>query len=127
MVPTENYRAVRYFIAAFILLGLAAAGLAAASAVAGVWECVAITPDGDEMHITLTVTEADGKLSATLAGEDADYKVSNLKFDGKVLTFTAARDYQDYTVTLNVDGDKMDGKWSGAGDSGKITATRHKA
>ena len=126
MVLKQDYRAVRHFIAALTLMVFAAAGLAAASEVVGVWECVSITPDGDEMHTTLTVTEANGKLSATLKSEEGEWTISNVKFEGKVLSFTAAQD-AEYNVTLKVDGDKMDGQWSGGGDSGKVTATRHKA
>jgi hypothetical protein len=126
MSQTQNYRAVRYFIAALTLLMLAATGLAAASAVAGTWDAVSLTPDGDEMHVTLTITESDGKLSATLTDDQGEWRVSNLKFDGKVLSFTASRE-GDYNVSMNVNGDKMEGTWSGGGDSGKVTATRHRA
>ena len=126
MARTQNYSFVRYVIAALALLVLTAAWLPAASAVAGVWECISVTPDGDEMHSTLTLTDSDGKLSATLVSDDGDWKVSDLKFDGKVLSFTVSRD-ADYTVSLKVEGDKMEGTWSGGGDSGKVTATRRKA
>lgn len=126
MSQPQNYSAVRYFIAAITLFTLAAAGLAAASAVAGTWDVVSLTPDGDEMHGTLTLTESDGKLSATFVADDGDWKVSNVKFEDNVLSFTVSRD-DAYNVSLKVNGDKMEGTWSGQGDSGKVTATRHKA
>jgi hypothetical protein len=125
MIRDQNYM-VRYAVLALTLFALATAALAAGSAVAGSWECVSITPDGDEMHTMLTVIEADGKLSATLKDDDGEWTVSKLKFEKNVLTFTVTRD-ADYEVTLNLDGDKMDGKWAGNGIGGKISATRHKA
>ena len=125
MAQTHNFKLVTVPVV-IALLVFAAAQLGAASGVAGVWECVSITPDGDEMHTTLTVTESDGKLNATIKGDDGEWTVSGVKFDGKALTFTVARD-NDYAVTMNLDGDKMEGTWSGGGDSGKVTATRHKA
>ncbi|HLM98591.1 MAG TPA: hypothetical protein VK335_04880 [Bryobacteraceae bacterium] len=113
-------------IAALALMAMATAGLAAGNSVAGAWECVSVTPDGDELHTTLTVTEADGKLNAKLVGDDGEWTVSKVKFENNVLSFTVTRD-ADYEVTMTVDGDKMDGKWAGNGISGKISATRHKA
>jgi hypothetical protein len=125
MTRNQNYW-VRYAVLALTLLALATAALAAGSAIAGSWECVSITPDGDEMHTMLTVIEADGKLSATLKDDDGEWTVSKLKFENNVLRFTVTRD-ADYEVTMNLDGDKMDGKWAGNGIGGKISATRHKA
>jgi len=125
MIRNQNY-VVRYAVLAFALLALATPALAAGSAVAGSWECVSITPDGDEMHTMLTVIEADGKLSATLKDDDGEWTVSKVKFENNVLSFTVTRD-ADYEVTMNLDGDKMDGKWAGNGMNGKISATRHKA
>jgi len=125
MIRNQNY-VVRYAVLAFALLALATPAMAAGSAVAGSWECVSITPDGDELHTMLTVMEADGKLSATLKDDDGEWTVSKVKFENNVLTFTVTRD-ADYEVTMNLDGDKMDGKWAGNGMNGKISATRHKA
>jgi hypothetical protein len=125
MTRNQNYW-VGYAVLALTLLALATAALAAGSAIAGSWECVSITPDGDEMHTMLTVIEADGKLSATLKDDDGEWTVSKLKFENNVLRFTVTRD-ADYEVTMNLDGDKMDGKWAGNGIGGKISATRHKA
>jgi len=126
MIRNQNYALVRYAIIPLALLALATAALAAGNPVAGSWECVSITPDGDEMHTMLTVIEADGKLSATLKDDDGEWTVSKLKFENNVLTFTVTRD-ADYEVTLTLAGDKMDGKWAGNGIGGKISATRHKA
>jgi len=125
MIRSQNYSLVRCLLVVLALLALATAALAANS-VAGAWECVSVTPDGDELHTTLTVTEADGKLDAKLVGDDGEWTVSKVKFENNVLTFTVTRD-ADYEVTMNLDGDKMDGKWAGNGISGKISATRHKA
>ena len=125
MIRDQNYM-VRYAVLALTLFALATAALAAGNPVAGSWECVSITPDGDEMHTMLTVIEADGKLSATLKDDDGEWTVSKLKFENNVLTFTVTRD-ADYEVTLTLAGDKMDGKWAGNGIGGKISATRHKA
>ncbi len=123
MIRTQNYR---YFIAAVALLMLAAGWLIAAEGVAGDWDCVSVTPDGDEIHSTLTVTTADGKVAAKLVGDDGEWTLSKVKFESNVLTFTVTRD-ADYEVTMNLNGDKMDGKWAGNGIGGKISAIRRKA
>jgi hypothetical protein len=95
--------------------------------VVGTWECVSTTPDDADLHWTLTVTESDGKLSATATGETGDSNLNDVTFDGKVLSFTATLDSGTYTVNVNVAGDKMEGTWSGAGDSGKVTGSRKKS
>ena len=125
MIRNQKYLA-RYAVLALAVLALATPALAAGSAVAGSWECVSVTPDGDELHTMLTVIEADGKFSATLKDDDGEWTVSKVKFENSVLSFTVTRD-ADYEVTMNLDGDKMDGKWAGNGIGGKISATRHKA
>jgi len=125
MIRAHHYRAVPYIAAALLLLSFTAAGLAA-DGVSGRWDCVSTTGDGDEIHTILTVTEGDGKINATLKDDDGEWIVSKLKFENNVLSFTVTRD-ADYDVIMNVNGDKMDGKWSGNGMDGKITATRHKA
>lgn len=108
-------------------MALATAELGAASPVAGSWVCVSTNPDSDDLHWTLTVNELDGKLNASLVMENGDdWKLTKLKFDGKVLSFIATLESEDYTVTLNVDGDKMEGKWAGGGENGKITGGRQK-
>jgi hypothetical protein len=127
MTKIETYRLIRYSVPAFALIALATVGLAAAPSVVGSWECVSMTPDGDDMHTTLTVTDLQGKRAGTLTGGEGDWKISNLKFDGKVFSFTATRDYDEYTVILNFDGYRMEGKWLGGGDAGKVTATRRKS
>src|SRR5579872_6864656 len=52
MTRNQNYM-VRYAVLALTLFALTTPVLAAASAVAGAWECVSITPDGDELHTML--------------------------------------------------------------------------
>ena len=126
MIQKRNCRVFLGVMAALAFLALPTALLAAANPVAGAWDCVSVTPDGDELHTTLTVIEADGKLNAKLVGDDGEWTVSKVKFENNVLTFTVTRD-ADYEVTMNLDGDKMDGKWAGNGIGGKISATRHKA
>ena len=126
MIQNRNYRAFLVVIAALAFLALPTAGLAAGNPVTGAWDCVSVTPDGDELHNTLTVTEADGKLDAKLVGEDGEWAASKVKFENNILTFTVTRD-ADYEITMTLDGDKLDGKWAGNGIGGKISATRHKA
>jgi glutamine cyclotransferase len=127
MTQTRKHPTLRYTVAVLALMTLAAAWLAAAPAVVGTWECVSTTPDDADLHWTLTVTESDGKLSATATGETGDSNLNDVTFDGKVLSFTATLDSGTYTVKVNVAGDKMEGTWSGAGDSGKVTGSRKKS
>jgi hypothetical protein len=103
---------------------LSAAFLMAAAKPLGTWECSSSTPGGDERKWTLTVQELDGKLVGTVGGEEGDIPIEDAKFENDTLTFKVTLDTGTYQVTLKIDGDKLDGSWTGGGISGTVKGSK---
>ncbi len=109
---------------------LAAVALAAtlalagdASKVVGVWDAVASTPNGD-MSSVMTITEEDGTLEVDMVLNGMKRDVSKEKLDGDILTMTVRYDGVPYDVELKVDGETMEGTWSGMEANGTLKAKR---
>ncbi len=101
---------------------LVAAVVFAASSPVGRWKLTADTPDGLQPFV-LVVKEADGKLTATFEGSEA-FQIKETRFENDTLTLTLDVNGAVYTVTLKVDGDKMEGTWKGEDNGGKVSGTR---
>ena len=80
--------------------------------------------NGDSLNWTLILKEADGKLSASLASEQGEMPVKEVSYSGGILKFKAPYEDNDYDVELTLVADKLEGTWSGNGDSGKTTGTK---
>jgi uncharacterized protein YabE (DUF348 family) len=91
--------------------------------VVGTWDAVAVTPEGD-MPALLTITETDSALEATMDIGGMERVVKDVKLEGDVLTMTVMYDGAPYDVELKVDGDTMEGTYSGAMATGELKATR---
>ena len=91
--------------------------------VLGTWDAVAVTPEGD-MPAVLTITEKDGALEADMDIGGMKRRVENEKLEGNVLSMTVIYDWEPYEVKLTVEGDTMEGTYSGAAASGALTAKR---
>jgi len=109
---------------------LAAVALAAtlalagdASKVVGVWDAVASTPNGD-MSSVMTITEEDGTLEVDMVLNGMKRGVSKEKLDGDILTMTVRYEGVPYDVELKVDGETMEGTWSGMEANGTLKAKR---
>lgn len=102
---------------------VAAIVLAASSTPVGRWKLTADTPDGPRPFV-LVVKEADGKLTAAFEGADATIQIKETQFDKDTLTLTLDVSGAVYTVSLRVDGDKMEGAWKGGENGGKVSGTR---
>ena len=94
-----------------------------AAKVVGPWDAVAVTPEGD-MPALLTISESEEALEATMDIGGMDRLVKDVKLDGDVLTMTVMYDGAPYDVELKVDGDTMEGTYSGAMATGELKATR---
>jgi hypothetical protein len=90
----------------------------------GNWDCVSSAPGGGEIKWTLTVKEVDGKLACTLATEDGEIPLDDVKYENNVLTFKVNRGEGTYDVTLKFEGDKLDGTWKGNGETGAIKGSK---
>ena len=117
--------ATRSVIALLIIGGLAAVPVVAddAAAVAGLWDAVASTPDG-ELPALMTITDEDGAVVVEMKIGGVARDVSKETLEGQTLTMTVLYDGAPYEVELTVDGDTMKGTYSGSAASGSLKATR---
>ena len=91
--------------------------------VAGTWDVVSTTPQG-EMTSVLVVKVVDGqpKIEFELVGEKRT--VSDEKLAGNLLTFKVEYEGGVYEVEAKVDGDAIAGTWQGGGYSGELKGKR---
>ncbi len=94
------------------------------SAADGKWRFTATDSEGNESQWVLELKTQDGKLTGTLSGDTADLPLIDPKSDEKTITFKVAIDDDTYSVELNVDGDKLEGKYSGPKATGTIKGSR---
>ena len=80
---------------------------------------------GDPVKWTLILKDTEGKLTASLETGEGEQPAKDLTFTDGVLKFKAP--YQDayYDIELKATADKLDGTWSGGGDSGKTSGTKN--
>ncbi len=78
----------------------------------------------DPVKWFLILKESDGKLAAFLATSDGEQPAKDLTYSDGALKFKAP--YQDnvYDIELKATAQKLDGTWSGGGDSGKTYGTK---
>ncbi len=93
----------------------------------GKWSMTSDTNGGDSITWSLVLKEVDGKLAAFLAIEAGEQPAKDATFADGVLKFKAPYEGEDYDITLKLVGDKLDGTWSGNGDSGKTSGVRQQA
>jgi hypothetical protein len=112
----------RAALAALILAGLAAA----AGGAAGVWNCTAITPDGEALKFTLKIREEEGRISATVEDARGAAPVIDPKLAGSAVSFKVDYDGSRFALALKVEGDKLEGTYTGEPATGKVTGARQK-
>ena len=91
--------------------------------VVGVWDAVAETPEGD-MPSLMTIAKKDDALEVSLNMAGYDREVTDVKLDGHTLEMTVTYDGAAYDVELEVDGDTMEGTYTGSAATGTMKATR---
>jgi hypothetical protein len=111
----------------FILLAVCALAaplaLAGEAKVVGTWDAVAVTPEGD-LPALLTITEKEGSLEATMDIGGMERQISDEKLEGELFSMTVMYDGIPYDVELMVEGDTMEGTYTGSAASGAFTAKR---
>ncbi len=118
----QSTRTLMFLLAALaVVLPLALAG--DAPQVMGTWDAVAVTPEGD-MPALLTIAEKEGTLEVEMDIGGMMRRVDDEKLEGDVLTMKVIYDGAPYEVELKVDGDTMEGTYTGAAASGALTAKR---
>jgi hypothetical protein len=97
------------------------------SSPAGAWKMISETPDGDAIDWSLTIKGRDGGTwTATSAtpGQQNEMAAKDFTVTGDKIHFKTTYQEQDYDIDLTLSGDKLQGTWSGNGDSGKTSGTR---
>lgn len=89
----------------------------------GKWNMTAET-DGDPVPWTLVLKEVDGRLTAVLGTEEGAPAARDFTYANGVLKFKVPYQGEYYDIELKANGEKLDGKWSGNGDSGKTSGTK---
>ena len=89
----------------------------------GTWDAVASTPNG-EMASVMTITEKDGSLEVEMTLEGLEKRVTREKLEGDVLSLTVHHDGVPYDIEVEVEGDAMEGSWSGPDATGTLEAKR---
>ena len=102
---------------------IAPLALAGDAEVLGTWDAVAVTPEGD-MPAVLTIAETDGALEAEIEIGGMPRTIEDEQLEGKVFTMTVMYDGAPYEVELTVDGDTMEGTYTGSAASGAMKAKR---
>ena len=91
--------------------------------IVGTWDAVAVTPEGD-MPALLTITENGGALEAEMEIGGMKRQIDDEKLEGDIFTMTVMYDGAPYDVELTVDGDTMEGTYTGSAASGAMKGTR---
>lgn len=93
-------------------------------ALLGKWSMTSET-SGDPVQWTLLLKEKDGALAASLSSEDGEQPATDVSYRDGLLRFKAPYQGAYYDVELRGSGDKLQGTWSGGGDSGRSTGRRY--
>jgi hypothetical protein len=114
----------RFVVMTVVALVLAAYAFAENQAgLVGKWNMTSEST-GDPLSWVLVIKEADGKLTGSLSSPDGEASVKELTYTDGVLRFKAPYQEQYYDVELKYTGNKLDGTWSGNGDSGRTYGTK---
>jgi hypothetical protein len=93
-------------------------------ALLGKWNMTAET-DGDPVAWILVLKEDGGRLTAVLGTGEGAPAAKNFTYTDGVLKFKVPYQGEYYDIELKANGDKLQGKWSGAkGDSGKTSGVK---
>ena len=111
-------------IRAAILVLILAGGLTAASVAAGVWDCTAITPDGEALKFTLKVQEEVGRIAGTMEDARGSTPIVDPKLADSKLIFKVDYNGATYTLELKISGDKLEGTYKGEPASGQFKGAR---
>ena len=105
----------------------ACAALWAGNPALGKWNCSSVGKNGAKLSWTLAVTEEAGRLAAVANLDGTDLQLIDPKMEGNKLTFKLRiTDHEVVSFELNIDGDKLTGRFEGT-DSGKATITGTRA
>ena len=76
------------------------------------------------MARTSVLKEVDGRLTAVLGTGEGTPTVKDFTYSNGLLKFKVPYEGEYYDIELKANGEKLDGKWSGNGNSGKTSGTK---
>ena len=91
---------------------------------AGNWNMVSISPSGESIEWKLNIKQQNGALTATVANEDGETAAKDFKVDGKKVHLITTYKGDEYDIDVQLEGQKLAGKWKGGDDSGVTTGTK---
>jgi hypothetical protein len=112
------------FVLVLIALALPLAAAPAGNPMAGAWQCVSSSAEGEQFKWVLTVAEQDGKLAGTLAGDMGSFPISDAKLADDAFTFNVTVGSATYAIEVKVAGNDFAGTYSGPEGRGTIKGTR---
>ncbi|OGD35990.1 MAG: hypothetical protein A2V45_07940 [Candidatus Aminicenantes bacterium RBG_19FT_COMBO_58_17] len=97
----------------------------------GTWDGHAVTSDGTEVPLILTLKKAEAGYGGTVNAMGQDLSLENAKFENGRMTFeflfSPGGESLRITMELKLDGEKLAGTWSSdQGDSGSSAFERRK-
>lgn len=91
----------------------------------GKWNMTSETNGGDPVTWTLVLKDTDGKPTAFLNTDNGEQPAKDFTYTDGVLKFKAPYQGEDYDIELKITpANKLEGTWSGGGDSGKTSGTK---
>src|SRR5690242_19662714 len=88
------------------------------------WRFTATDSEGNDSQWVLELKTQDGKLAGTLTGDNGTVPLIDPAADDTSITFKVTVDDVTYDVHLKIDGDKLEGKYTGGQNSGTIKGAR---
>lgn len=93
--------------------------------IAGKWNISAPTPNGNQVKYQLFIQVQGDSYSGTIAGDEGEVALRDIKVNGSELSFRIETDDARYDVTAAVDGDSIKGTYKVNGNAGgAFTGTR---
>jgi hypothetical protein len=111
---------------AVLFVLLTAAVLPAAHEAAGIWDCAAISPDGEPVKFALRLQEENGQLSGVVETGQGENRLGPLKYENSTVTFKVDYRGDMYTLELKISGDKLTGTYKGDPATGEVKGARRK-
>jgi len=117
-------RSARLILATFAVLTALPLVAGVFDPVQGIWDCVAITPDGAEIRTVVEAREEAANLVVSVTIDEVKRAATDVKSDGKSFSFNVIYQDSPYAISGRVEGNTLIGSWSGSGMSGEFRGSR---
>src|SRR5580765_2455283 len=80
--------------------------------ISGKWSMVSVTPDGDQVPWTLSISNDNGKYTATIEGKEGQSPAKDVRVDGATIHLRTTYQDEDYDIDLKLEENRLVGTWS---------------